>query len=191
MDYKLVLGGVATIIGFVGYAVYLRDIVRGKTKPHIFSWAIWSLIGGIVFAAQILAGGGAGAWVNGLAAVAAFAVVVLSFSRGEKRITTIDWICFASAFAAIIMWQLTNTPFVAVLIVTVADTLAFVPTFRKSFGKPWEETLFEYVTAGGKYLISIPALGEWSPTTLLYPIVLVCTNFAFVTMVSLRRKSVV
>lgn len=39
-DYKIVLGVVATILGFVGYVPYFRDIFRVKTRPHVFSWFV-------------------------------------------------------------------------------------------------------------------------------------------------------
>lgn len=188
MDYKIVLGILATIIGFTGYILYFRDIFRGRTKPHIFSWLVWGILGAIAFAAQIVKGGGAGAWVNGVAAFTCFAVAALAYSRGEKKIVVTDWICFWSAIVAIALWQITNDPLISVVIVTLADLLAFAPTFRKAFINPWEETVGQYSTSAIKYFLSIPALGSLSATTALYPAVLVVANVAFVAMTLVRRK---
>ena len=55
MDYHAVIGGAATVIGVVGYVPYFRDIFRGTTKPHPFSWFLWALLAGIAFAAAVVA----------------------------------------------------------------------------------------------------------------------------------------
>lgn len=41
-DYKIILGLVAVVVGFVGYIPYLRDLFKGTTKPHVFSWGVWA-----------------------------------------------------------------------------------------------------------------------------------------------------
>ncbi len=34
---------------FVGYIPYIRDIFRGKTHPHVFSWIVWSILNFCLF----------------------------------------------------------------------------------------------------------------------------------------------
>jgi hypothetical protein len=72
LNYKIVLGVVATIIGFVGYAPYLRNLFLKKTKPHAFSWLVWGILEATAFFAQISKGGGPGAWVTGASAIVVF-----------------------------------------------------------------------------------------------------------------------
>ena len=60
-----ILGIIAVAIGFVGFAIYFRSIFKHNIKPHLFSWLIWGLSGGIVFVAQFLEGAGPGAWAMG------------------------------------------------------------------------------------------------------------------------------
>jgi len=47
-----------------------------------------------------------------------------------------DWYFFLAALAAIPLWLLTRTPLYSVVVVTVIDALAYVPTFRKSWHRP-------------------------------------------------------
>src|SRR3989338_9631999 len=96
-DYKIVLGIIAIILGFVGYMPYFREMFLGKTRPHVFSWFVWGLLTGIAFFAQIAKGGGAGAWVTGFSAIICFCIAVLAFFYGEKQITKSDWFSFAGA----------------------------------------------------------------------------------------------
>ena len=61
MLYKDILSAVAITLTFVAFYPYLRGIVRGTTKPHVFSWIIWGSTTFVVFLAQLQAGGGVGA----------------------------------------------------------------------------------------------------------------------------------
>lgn len=85
MNYKIIFGLAASAISFISYIPYFRDIFLKRTRPHIFSWLAWSLIGGIVFFAQILEGSGPGAWVVGLGALLCLSISVLSFFMVKKR----------------------------------------------------------------------------------------------------------
>ncbi|MFA6416670.1 MAG: hypothetical protein WCW61_00595 [Patescibacteria group bacterium] len=187
-SHKIFLGIISSVIAVVAYVPYFRDIFRGKTKPHIFSWFIWGLLGGITYAAQIIKGAGAGSWANGLTALICLIIAVLSITRGEKRITLTDKLSFSGAILALILWALTNNPLAAVILACVIDTLAYVPTFRKAYGKPFEETLPAFITTTVGIVISLLALEAYSPTTWLYPAVLVFSNSIFIAMLIIRRR---
>ena len=96
LEYKTILGIIAVIIALAGYVPYFRDIFRGKTKPHAFSWLVWASLTGIAFFGQIFDKGGAGAWVTGFTAVVSFAIFFLALKKGEKNITSL-----VSIFAAL------------------------------------------------------------------------------------------
>ncbi len=189
IEYKTILGIAAVLIGLVSYIPYYRDIMRGATKPHPFSWFAFALILGITFFAQLVTGGGAGAWVNGVSAVAVFGIAVLSLSKGDRDITTFDWFCFGGAILGIVLWRITDDPFTAVIIVTSTDTLAFAPTFRKAYLRPHEETMSLFVFSAAKYTVSLFALTLFTPTTALFPVFLVASNLALVFLLVLRRRS--
>ena len=93
-DYHVVLGVIAASFGIAGYVIYIRSILRGFTRPHIFTWLIYVIVDGTIFAAQLAGGGGPGAFVVLTGAVANAAIVILAFQRGEKNITLSDWACF-------------------------------------------------------------------------------------------------
>ena len=187
LEYKNILGVLAIVVAFTGYFFYIRDIIRGKTKPHAFSWLIWGILEAIAFFAQITEGAGAGAWVTGAGALLAIFVSVVGFVQKEKDIKFVDWLALIGAGIGIVLWQVTSNPLTAVVSVTIADAVAFVPTFRKGFHKPNEETLIEYLLSSLKWIIGIFALQSFSLTTWLYPASLVLTNGAFVAMAQIRR----
>jgi hypothetical protein len=185
---KNFLGLLAIVIAIVSYIPYIRDVIRGKTRPHAFSWFIWGLLTGIAFFAQAQAHGGAGAWATGFTAVIAFVIFGFALRWGKRNIVTIDWFFLAGALAALGLWAATNNPVWSVILITLIDMLAFVPTFRKSFHRPDEETVMTYTLSALKFMVALLALGSYSVTTVLYPLSLVITNSLFVLMVSWRSK---
>jgi len=190
MDYKVILGIIAVAIGLVSYIPYFKDIFYGQTKPHIFSWLIWALLEGTDFFAQLSKGGAAGAWVTGTTAVLCLSVFVVSLSRGEKNITRTDKITFVGALLGLLFWLVTSNPLTAVILVSITDFLGFVPTFRKSYYRPHEETAKLYAMSVLKLAVSLFALGSFNPTTVIYPASLILTNTVFVVMILIRRKSI-
>ena len=57
---KLIVGLIASLLVFVGYAPYIKDTLKGKTKPHAYTWFIWAFVTLAVFFFQYNGGGGAG-----------------------------------------------------------------------------------------------------------------------------------
>ena len=188
MNYKIVIGIVAALSSFIGYVPYFRDIFLKKTKPHLFSWFIWSLIGGIAFFAQISEGAGSGAWVVGLGSMICFSIGVLAFFQGERKITSSDWIALSGAMLGLILWQVSRNPLLAIVSVTVADALAFIPSFRKAYNEPREETLITWFVSSFKFILALVATESYSLTTILYPLSLVITNGSFAIMLIIRRR---
>ena len=187
-EYQVALGILAIVAGFAGEFLYIKDIFKRTIKPHPFSWFGWGVLDVVIFSAQIVKGGGAGAWVTGVAAVVNVGIAIAALSRGEKQITWSDWACFIGALLGIVLWILTDDPLYAVVVASVVNYLAFVPTFRKAYLRPQEESLNIFVFDIIKFLLSIAALQALNPTTALFPAASAVSNAIFVGMVLLRRR---
>lgn len=188
-DYKSLLGALAIVVGLVGYIPYFRDIFRKRTKPHAFSWFVWGILTAIAFFAQVTRGGGPGTWVTGITALACLVISGLALFYGERDIKMIDWLSLLDALVGIVFWVFTNDPFLAVILVTVIDAVGYIPTFRKGFHKPYEETISTFFLSSLKFLIALFALRSLNLITWLYPASLVLTNAFFVAMLISRRRS--
>lgn len=190
MDIKLVLGILAVIIGLAGYVFYIRGIIQGKVKPHAFTWTVWGLLTGIAFVAQVVEEGGPGAWVTGVTAVMSFIFAAVGLEKTSRQyISRSDWLFFVSAIIAIPVWYLTGNPLWSVIIVTIIDALAFVPTFRKAYHYPQTENTWTYFLSGTKFIFGVAALESLTIVTALYPISLILANGIFVAMVIWRKKA--
>jgi len=185
-----VLGGTAVVLGLFGYFFYVRGILQGKVKPHAFTWSVWGILTVIAFIAQIVEGGGAGAWVTGFTALFSFGFAFVGL-RASSRIfiTRSDWAFFIAALLTIPIWYFTGSPLWSVILITIIDSIAFAPTIRKAFFHPETENSSTYALSGTKFIIGLFALESFTWTTALYPASLVVANFAFVAMLMWRRRT--
>jgi hypothetical protein len=187
-EYKIIFTIIAVILEIVANFPYIRDILAKKTKPHFFTWLIWTTLTWISFFILVSEGAGVGAWVTGITALTCLVILCLSFFFGERKITILDWVCLILAFFALALWKNANDAFLAMIIIVMIDTLGFIPTYRKSFSKPYEETLSTYLLVTGKHVLTLVALQTYTPTTILYPSVLFLSNFLFAIMLVIRRR---
>lgn len=189
MTGKLEALGIFTVLfSFIGYFLYFRSIFRNETKPHPFTWAVFTIIDATVFVAQISNGGGPGAWVIGVAAVLNFFVVILSLNKGEKRITRVDWATFILALAGILLWWITSEALSAVLLAGLSDALAKIPTLRKAYSRPNEESLSIWSLDLIKFSLSIAALSTITMTTAFFQAEALLTNALLVVFILFRRR---
>ena len=189
MNYKILLAAIATIIGLLGYIPYIYDTIKGKTRPHVFSWLIWTFLSGIAFLAQVSRGAGTGAWATGVTSLACLVITLISLKYGEKDIKLFDKLSLVGAGIAVLIWIITTSPLFTIIIITTIDFCGFLPSFRKAFRKPFEETLSQYVFASIKWVLSLVALESITLTTALFPSALSLFNFIFVIMLVFRRTA--
>lgn len=180
-------GGISIALALISLGPYIWVTVKGSNKPHLFTWIIWTLLTGIMFALQYTEGAGAGAWSGFITTILCLVITILAIKFGEKQITRSDWVVFVSALAAIPIWLMTKDALWAVIWVSVIDCIGFLPTFRKSWHKPYEEMVFHPLVAGVKHIAILLALEVVGPSTLIYSSSMVAMNFLLVIMLLGRR----
>ena len=188
MDIKILFGFTAVIITLFGYIFYFRNLFSGKTKPHAFSWLVWSLLTVTGFSVQFTEHAGPGAWSNGVSGIVCFIVFLIALKKGEKNIVFWDWVSLGAALFAFSLWYLTGNPFFTILLITAIDTCGFFPTVRKSYQKPHQETAILYFTSGLGSIFSLLAMESYVFANYFYPSALVFLNWSFVLMLLWRRK---
>ncbi len=175
---KLIFSGFAIIVTFFAFVPYIRSILSGDTKPHLFSWLIWSITTIIVFFAQLEANGGIGTWPIGISgAITGFIAFLAFIKRTDNTIKTVDWVFLLAALASLPVWYYTSNPLWAVVILTAVDLLGFGPTIRKAYTYPHEESILFFMLFTVRNTLAILALDHYSTATVLFPlsVAIACT----------------
>jgi len=174
---------------FLAFYPYIRGILNGQTRPHIFTWCIWGVGTLVVFVAQLMDGGGYGAIVIGVSGLMTLGIAGLALRHNaDLSIVPLDWVFLLLAASALPFWVLTETALAAVIILTVVDLLGFGPSVRKAYFEPWSENATFFAIGVVRNLMVILALGQYSWTTVLFPAAVAIACAAFVTLILIRRR---
>ncbi|MCK9351335.1 MAG: hypothetical protein WCT49_00285 [Candidatus Paceibacterota bacterium] len=106
----------------------------------------------------------------------------------EQDIRPLDRFCFLGALFGILIWKTTDSLLLPVIIISLVDIVAFIPTFRKGYHKPHEETVSMWILNSVKFFLGIVALQSYSLTTWLFPLVLALVNGSFAVFLLIRRQ---
>jgi len=190
MPYKEILSGSAIALTLVAFVPYIREIVNGSTRPHVFSWVIWGATTFVVFLAQLEGKGGVGAWPIGVSGSITIVIAFLAYAkRADITITKTDWLFFVSALSSLPLWYFTSEPLWAVVVLTTVDVLGFGPTVRKAYSSPYSESLLFFALFAARNVLVILALENYSVTTVLFPAVIAAACMLLMAMVTVRRRA--
>ena len=185
-----IIGGITVLVAVLTYTPYLIDTVKGKVTPHPFSWLIWVTLTAIAYFAQISDNAGPGAWMNAAVLGICIFIILFSFKNGFQNITKFDIGVFGLGIFAVLLWIITKDAFWSVILISIANTIAYIPTFRKSFDKPYEEVIYLYGINFFRHGASIFALDNVSILTALFPFILTLNNGALALFLLWRRKAI-
>jgi uncharacterized membrane protein YfhO len=187
---KETLALIAALLIFVAYIPYIKDIFKGKTKPHIYSWFISALVTLIAFGLQLSDGAGWGVIPTFIAAMAGFIIFALSLNHNNRSsITKSDTFFLLTALLATGLWLIAAQALLSVVIISLIDILAFAPTFRKSWSRPDQETVSSYAVNAIRFTVATVAVQRYSFVTVIYPLSQALCDGLFTLFLLLRRRS--
>lgn len=186
----IIFGLISVALAAWSFVVYLKSILRGETRPHLFTWILWALLTWIAFIIQVYAGAGPGAWATGVAAIFTTIILFYAIPYGDRDYKRSDWIAFCVGLCAIPLWIVTKDPTASAVLVTAIDAFAFYPTIRKSWVKPREESISGHAISMLKHGFSVAAIQSHSIASTLYPAILLLMNVILVAVIYVGRRRV-
>ena len=186
---KELIGITAALLGFIAYAPYFRDMLKGKTIPHPYSWFIWGLTTLFILALQITHGAGAGAYTTATIVVICFTICIFGIKNGRDNVRLSDTLLLIVALIALGIWLIADQPTLSMLMLVGADMIGMGPSTRKAWNKPYEETLSTWLLTTLRHFVSIFALGTYTLLTLANPVAWTVANGAFCVMLVFRRRT--
>lgn len=189
---KILASSIAAIIAIVAYIPYLIDMFRGKNQPHLYTWISIFLITSVVAYIQLIGGAGIGAIPTIIGAFIDGIILFFCFRFGTKDIIFIDKICLAISIIGIATYLfLSSQPILALIVVTFAEIISFIPTFRKTKNNPYSESLTSYYLLVAKLALILVALEQYNILTTSYSILWLFIILAFIitTLIWREKKS--
>jgi hypothetical protein len=190
MGLTVVLGVLAGVTSVANTVPYVRDIVRGTTRPHRGSWLIWAVTASVVYASQRADGASWSLIMAGAQAVLTALVFLLAIPRGEGGLSAGEASMVALAGAGVVGWMVADEPLVATICVIAADLIAAGLMVPKTYRDPGSETLATYALASVGGVLAAGAVGTADPSLLLYPLYFCAINAAIAMLIAQRRARV-
>ncbi len=185
--HVLVLFGVA--LSIVAHFSYIKDTVRGDTKPNRVSWLMWS-IAPLIASGAALTNGVRWAAIPTLGeALISLAVFFASFvnPRAYWKLRSFDYVCGTLSCVALVMWLAMREPNLAIIFSIASDALATMPTIVKSWKSPESESGFVYIGALAATLTSFAGVQSGLFSEYAFPVFLVISNSALIFAVYRHR----
>jgi hypothetical protein len=189
LDSAPILGLLGALVGVADSLPYLRDTVRGSTRPHRGTWLIWSLLAFLAYAAQWADGASWSIALTATQAVFTGLIFALAIRRGEGGWTRADLALISIAFAGVAGWIVARQPVIAVACVIVADLSATAMMVPKAYRDPGSETLSTFALASVAGALAAGAVGELNVSLLLYPVYYCVANGFVALLLHVRRES--
>jgi hypothetical protein len=150
------------------WAIYKRELKR----PVISTWILWSIIGILLFIANLQSGAkwSTTLWPIFMGVVNPIIILTLSIRYGDYSWNRLDSSCMVVCVVTMIIWQTTESPLVGVIGGVVADALAAAPQVVKSWKDPRDEPLFPWMLFTIGSALNLLAVEEWILRLWLFPV---------------------
>jgi hypothetical protein len=168
---------------------YILDIVRGRARPRVASWGIWTVVQAVGTVSAFGARQLPGACYTLFCAAGCAAVVVLGWRYGSRDFGPLDAVCVALAAEGVALLAVAAAlprlvPMSwAVAVSVVTDFLAYLPTFRHAWLRPEEEPWLPYGLFGVAAALVLWVADYRILAGVIYPMYLFAADAAMVIMI--------
>ena len=176
MTLPQILGFASGALLIAGYLPYMYEVLKKKATPNRMSWFIWSLSTATILFGVFGTGTTEAIWVPIADAVGCFLIFILALRFGVGGWTFTDRISLAICIASLLIWWLTGSALVALLMNLCIYVSGYVPTIKKALKDPTSEsrTAWGMFFAGVLLNLLTVAIGtDTGFAVWLYPITLV------------------
>ncbi len=171
----------SAVLSLTGSLAYIRDIVRGRSKPNLVTWGLWAFAPLIATGAALSAHADPWAtvriFVSGFAPLLVFFVGLLT-PRSYWKLSKFDYVCGVLSLIALGAWLVANAPVASILLAAIADVFATLPTIIKAWKHPETETVYTYFVGLFTASIVIPAIPVWNIENSAFQVYLLIANIS-------------
>ncbi len=162
----------AVIIDYSANLAFIRDTLKGRSRPNLVTYGLWGTAPLIGFGIQISEGVGFSSIYTLAIALGPLSVFFTGLLVKHKwKLGTFDLLCGLCSIISLVLWLVLDLEVLAFLFSIISDLFAYLPTIRKLYIEPESETTASYVLAFIASIFAIlAALSNPSIFTLLFPL---------------------
>jgi len=183
-----ILGVSSGVLYLVSQIPYIRDIFRHNTKPQRATYWIWLVLNVIAFFAQLAAHASWSLYFTGAQLLIVLSIAILSLHFGYGKFSRRDAVSLLIALGGLVIWKLTKSPLIALLVVVGIDAVGFWLTLTKTWTAPRSETLLTWCMDSAAALLGVLSVGSLSFTKLVYPLYIMLGNMLLAFIIVYRRR---
>lgn len=165
--FVLACAAISTVLAVYCVIPYVVSIVRGQTKPHQFTWLIFTIMNGIVMTSQFLAGARASVIISVIFFVSSGLEFVLSLKYGVRDSSKYDRMLLGAALLTIVLWLLTRNNALAIWLTVLIDVFATTMLVLKIKKHPGSEPFWLWCIATIAFVFTCLSLAD-KPFGVLY-----------------------
>ena len=175
LQYLVFLGAIVQLIGIFSY---IKDTLKGKTKPNKITWLMWSIAPMIATVAALSSGVGISILPVFMSGFGPFLVFISSLANKNSywKLQKFDYFCGAFSILALILWIITKNPNIAILFSILSDASAAAPTIIKAWKHPETESINAYTTGLFNIFTGFFAIQTWNFSSLAFSVYLIISN---------------
>jgi hypothetical protein len=171
MEWHAIIGFISGILQVIAIVPYIKDTLKGTTRPNVVSQSLWTVLQIITVAAQFAAGASWSVIFLIAMTLNTCAVVFLCFrGYGYKKYGWFDYFCLVAAIASIVVWQVTQNPIWALIIAVTANLFATLPTVVKAYKEPKTENAKAWTIMLIASALGLASSTIWNVQNILFPI---------------------
>lgn len=168
---------------------YAIDIVKGRVRPARSTRVLFLLLMAVTLVVQ------SREFTSGVLLLTAAEVLmqlvlfILSIKRGVGGLARLDLICYVAFAVSLTSYLITQNAVLALILLALTDTIAFIPTIVKIWRDPSSETWIFFVVGGVLAAgASLMARNSNNFTEVFFPAYLVAINAIAAIPILLHKK---
>ena len=170
-------------IALGAYFPYGRDIARGRVQPARAARIMLTLLIVLALVQQRSLGSGLALAITIGETIGSIAILSLAMKHGIGGLRKLDLICYGLLAIDVLIWLLTGSAVLALILTIVADSIAFWPTLHKTWHDASSETVSFFWLGALAPVLSLLAQNHLTYSVAVFPAYIAVANLLEVSLI--------